>query len=182
MTDTSLRIARGRSRGGIRHSHEQLRMKAAVWFTDEAKNASIAARLSVSVRTVEKWRRIWREGGVEALRSKGQGPVSRLTKGQLEGLNRQLLLGPAAHGLAGRRWTLAKVALLIEQTYQVHYTLSGVRKLLLRNGWSKRRSGHDTSPMTWVLTNRGESMMCEVGGPVGTDQRAGVAVRSFDSA
>jgi transposase len=120
-------------------------MKAAVWFADEAENASIAARLNVSVRTVEKWRRTWREGGAEALRSKGQGSVSRLSQDQLKILNTELRRGPGAHGFSGKRWTLAKIALLIEQTFQVNYTLQGVRKLLLRNGLPWRRPKCDTS-------------------------------------
>ncbi|MFE5550120.1 helix-turn-helix domain-containing protein [Streptomyces sp. NPDC056534] len=36
-----------------------------------------AKDLRVSVRSVERWRRAWREGGFEALRSAGPAPPGR---------------------------------------------------------------------------------------------------------
>lgn len=48
---------------------ERIRLKAGERFAAGEKTAVIAKDLRVSVRSVERWRRAWREGGMEALRS-----------------------------------------------------------------------------------------------------------------
>ncbi|MFJ9590670.1 helix-turn-helix domain-containing protein [Streptomyces acidicola] len=40
---------------------------------------AVAAKFRVSVPTERSWRRRWREGGVEALRSRGPASVERLS-------------------------------------------------------------------------------------------------------
>ncbi|MGW5683636.1 helix-turn-helix domain-containing protein, partial [Nonomuraea sp. NPDC003754] len=40
-------------------------------FAQGEKNTAIARRLRVTERSVERWRRAWREGGAQALHSKG---------------------------------------------------------------------------------------------------------------
>ncbi|MEV4570459.1 helix-turn-helix domain-containing protein [Nonomuraea sp. NPDC049419] len=54
---------------------ERLRLQAAEWFEDAHGTRQIARELRVHERTVARWRKSWREDGIEALRSKG--PVSR---------------------------------------------------------------------------------------------------------
>lgn len=44
--------------------------------------------------------------------------------------------GPAAHGWEDQRWTLARVKTVIGRRFHLTYTIQGVRKLLVRNGWS----------------------------------------------
>ncbi|MFF5614622.1 helix-turn-helix domain-containing protein [Streptomyces albidoflavus] len=48
---------------------EQVRLEAEVRFEAGEKTSAIARDLRVSERSVERWRRAWREGGVQALRS-----------------------------------------------------------------------------------------------------------------
>ncbi|PJN05448.1 hypothetical protein CG723_44675 [Streptomyces sp. CB01635] len=55
---------------------EKIRLQAGERFAAGEKTAVIAKDLRVSVRSVERWRRAWREGGTEALRS--AGPVLSL--------------------------------------------------------------------------------------------------------
>ncbi|MFE1199805.1 helix-turn-helix domain-containing protein [Streptomyces olivaceoviridis] len=50
---------------------EKIRFRAGEGFAAGEKTAVIAKELRVSVRSVERWRRAWREGGMEALRSAG---------------------------------------------------------------------------------------------------------------
>ena len=54
---------------------ERLRLAAAGRFASGDKTGEIARDLRVSAGSVRRWRRAWRDGGTEALRSKG--PVSR---------------------------------------------------------------------------------------------------------
>ncbi|MFF0515537.1 helix-turn-helix domain-containing protein [Streptomyces sp. NPDC004250] len=58
----------------------------------------IAKDLRVRVRSVERWRRAWREGGVAALRSAGAANSPTVTDAQLAMLDEALGKRPAAHG------------------------------------------------------------------------------------
>ena len=60
-------------------------MDAAERFARGEKTSDVAAELRVGVRQVEKWRKAWREGGTQALRSKGPHAVERLSPGRWEG-------------------------------------------------------------------------------------------------
>nr|WP_268826807.1 helix-turn-helix domain-containing protein [Streptomyces sp. A1-5] len=50
---------------------ERIRMEASEMFAGGQDNAVIARRLRVSVRSVQRWRGAWEEGGPPALRSQG---------------------------------------------------------------------------------------------------------------
>ena len=43
--------------------------------------------------------------------------------------------GPAEHGWADQRWTLARIATLIARLFHLRYTLRGTAYLLHRMGW-----------------------------------------------
>nr|WP_202509747.1 hypothetical protein [Streptomyces sp. SID5643] len=61
----------------------------------------------MSVRSVERWRRAWREGGTRALRSAGPANAPTVTDAHFAVLEEELGKGPAAHGFDDERWTLA---------------------------------------------------------------------------
>lgn len=116
---------------------EQVRLEAAELFKRGESTGVVAAGLRVTPGTVLQWRRRWREGGVEALRSRGPVSVERLSGEQWQRLEVALRQGPLAHGFADdQRWTLKRIKLLIGRMFHVGYTLQGVRKLLKRHGWS----------------------------------------------
>jgi transposase len=115
---------------------EELRLEAAGRFERGEPNALIARELRVSLRSVQRWRRVWAEGGPRALRSAGPASVPRLSDEQVLVLERELAKGPAAHGWEDQRWTLARVKTVIGRRFHMTYTIQGVRKLLIRNGWS----------------------------------------------
>ncbi|RSN66623.1 transposase [Actinomadura sp. WAC 06369] len=125
-----------------RDKRERVQMQAAQWFAEGRPNARIAAELRVGLRQVEKWRRAWREGGAEALRSKGPHGRPRLDQAAFARLEAELNRGPAAHGWAhDQRWTLERVAEVIRRLFGVDYTRPGVSLLLRRNGWSVQVPG-----------------------------------------
>ena len=139
-----MRYAQG---GGLtpkqQQARERVRLDAGARFEQGEKTTDIAAALRVGVRQVEKWRRDWREGGLEALRSKGPLSVERLSPEQWRGLERALEAGPAAHGWdEGGGWTLARVKTLIGRMFHIGYTAQGVSKLLRRHGWSVQVPAH----------------------------------------
>ncbi|MFC1231959.1 MULTISPECIES: helix-turn-helix domain-containing protein [Streptomyces] len=50
---------------------ERIRMEAAEVFATGQDNATVTKELRVSVRSVQRWRRSWQEGGRQTLHSKG---------------------------------------------------------------------------------------------------------------
>ncbi|MFD7917338.1 helix-turn-helix domain-containing protein [Streptomyces sp. NPDC059752] len=63
-------------------------------FAEGAKTVVIAKDLRVSVRSAERWRRAWREGGLEALRSAGPANSPALTDAQFAALEEELGKAP----------------------------------------------------------------------------------------
>lgn len=115
---------------------EELRLKAAERFTQGEVSSVIAKDLRVSVRSVQRWRQKWDEDGPRALRSQGPASLPRLSEKQFAQLEVELAKGPAAHSWADQRWTLSRVKTVIGRRFHLTYTIQGVRKLLVRNGWS----------------------------------------------
>src|SRR3954447_21210979 len=140
------RRPRGSGGGGCgwgRERRETLRMQAARLFAEDVAPVQVAARLRVSTKSAYQWRRRWRAGGEAALASTGPGGAScRLSDGQLERLRIELERGPAEHGWADQRWTLARVATLIARLFHLRYTPRGTAYLLHRIGWSPQVPRH----------------------------------------
>ncbi|MBY8880001.1 winged helix-turn-helix domain-containing protein [Streptomyces sp. PLK6-54] len=132
-----MRYAQG---GGLtdagRAARQRLRLQAVERFEVGQKNAEIAAGLRVSVRSMERWRRSWRECGEPGLLSKGSPGRSRLSEAQVARLERELERGPLVHGWTDQRWTLARIKTLIGRLFHVSYTVEGTWQLLKRHGWS----------------------------------------------
>jgi transposase len=128
-------------RGGYtpaeQHRRERLRLDAAERFARGGTISEIAHDLRVTEGSVRRWHRSWRDGGTQALRSRG--PVSRekLSPQQWTRLEAELRKGPLAHGFAGdQRWTLVRIKTLIGKLFHIGYTIEGTSKLMRRHGWS----------------------------------------------
>ena len=121
-----------------RARRERVRLQAADLFEQAMAVGEVARRLRVSPKSVYAWQRAWREGGAEALTSRGAGGAQcRLDADQVARLEQELLAGPAAAGYdVDQRWTLARVAELIRRLFGLRYSLRGVSLLLHRLGWS----------------------------------------------
>ncbi len=116
---------------------ERLRLEAAGRFAGGDGISEIARDLRVTEGSVRRWRRAWRDGGTEALRSRGPVARERLSPQQWARLEAELGKGPLAHGFAGdQRWTLSRIKMLIGKLFRVGYTVEGVWTLLRRHGWS----------------------------------------------
>ena len=105
---------------------ERLRLQAAERFARGDGTGEIARDLRVTEGSVRRWHRAWRDGGAEALRSKG--PVSRekLNPQQWARLEAELRRGPLAHGFAdGQYWTLGRIKTLIGKLFHTGYTVEG---------------------------------------------------------
>ncbi|WP_405475635.1 winged helix-turn-helix domain-containing protein [Streptomyces sp. NBC_00009] len=117
-------------------ARERIRMLAAQGFDRGEKNRVIAKELRVGVRSVERWKRAWREQGTVALCSSGPAKRPKVSAEQFSLLEAELLKGTVAHGWPDERWTLARVAMLIEQELGLWLSVRAVWELLRRHGWS----------------------------------------------
>ena len=82
----------------------------------------IARRVGVAHQVVSEWRKAWRQGGREALRSAGPaGRKSKLSAEQLGQVENALVNGAAANGYQTDVWTLPRVAEVIQHVTGVSY-------------------------------------------------------------
>jgi putative transposase len=99
--------------------------------------AEIARQLDVSRATVSEWAKTVKEEGIRGLRKrKAVGGVSKLTEEQKQKLKRLLDRGALASGFETDRWTLQRVAKLIEREFQVVYHPNYLNRLLAKLGLS----------------------------------------------
>ena len=117
------------------------RLRAAALFAAGVTQAEIARQLEVSAQAVSVWHARWKEGGTEALRSRGpSGPAPRLSDAQLVTVEQALLDGAGANGFVGELWTLDRIAVVIERLSGVQHHPAHVWALLRhRLGWSVQR-------------------------------------------
>src|SRR5260370_16371679 len=85
VKQSSRRLTKRRVRGQRDHkAMEQRRMRSADLFERGMIPAEIARRVGVAHQVVSEWRKAWRQGGPEALRSKGPArPKPKPRDGQL---------------------------------------------------------------------------------------------------
>ncbi|MET7674511.1 helix-turn-helix domain-containing protein [Streptomyces seoulensis] len=106
-----------------RAARERVRLQTVERSEDRQKNGEIAAALRVSERSVERWRRQWRERGKAGVLPEGSPGRPRLSEAQIARLERELERGPLVHGWADQRWTLARIKTLVGQLFHVSYTV-----------------------------------------------------------
>jgi len=97
-------------------------MRAADLLERGVIQAEIARRVGVAHQVVSEWRKAWRQGGREALRSAGPaGRKSKLSAEQLGQVENALVNGAAANGYQTDVWTLPRVAEVIQHVTGVSY-------------------------------------------------------------
>jgi transposase len=100
----------------------------------------IAEAVGVTQGIDSQWIRRALAGAVDALRThKAVGPSRRLSSAQREELLALLKRGAESFGFKGDVWTCARVATVIEQTWQIHYHRSHISRLLHSSGWTPQR-------------------------------------------
>jgi transposase len=102
--------------------------------------AEIARHLNVSRASVSAWAKIVKQDGLRGLRRrKAAGSSSKLTTAQKQRLKRLLDRGAMACGFATNRWTLSRVADLIEREFDVTYHPNYLSRLLASLGFSPQK-------------------------------------------
>jgi transposase len=100
----------------------------------------IAAALGVTQGVISQWIQRALLGAVDALRThKATGAPCRLTAQQRQELKDLLDQGAESFGFQGNVWTSARVATVIEHTWQVHYHQAHVNRILHQIGWTPQK-------------------------------------------
>src|SRR4051794_13518725 len=107
--------------GAARVRREKGRIQAAAMFSESRPTAQIGSELRVSEKSVREWRRRWLAGGTHAWHRPG-GSDCKLSAEQQKELAEVLDQGPVVHGWVDARWTLARIAEVIERRFEVTYT------------------------------------------------------------
>ncbi len=116
----------------------EARRRQALRLLDEGYSLNEVGRLVGSAASsVMRWRGARQRGGEAALkvrRSPGRPPM--LTAAQRRRVTKLLLRGAIAHGFSTELWTIARVALVIQEHCRVRFHRSHVARLLHELGFS----------------------------------------------
>jgi transposase len=104
------------------------------------KQAEIARRLNVDPRSVRRWKRDMRLGGWAALKAvPASGRPLKLSPGERQRLEKQLIRGARVAGFPTDLWTCPRVAEHIERAFGVRYHVDHVCRLLHALNWSPHK-------------------------------------------
>jgi transposase len=102
--------------------------------------AEVAREVGVSRAAVTHWKRRLAQAGVRGLRRRRpSGRASRLTAAQWGQLLRRLRRGAVAAGFETERWTLRRIAAVVERTFGVRYHFRSLGRALRARGWSPQQ-------------------------------------------
>ena len=116
---------------------ESRRRKALALSKQGLSMNAVARRLGCAASSVMRWLRTFHRHGPAGLTARPvSGPPPRLSARRRQGLLKQLLRGPMAHGYPTQLWTTQRIAEVIERRYGVRYHRNHVSKLLAQCGWT----------------------------------------------
>lgn len=105
-----------------RQQEERRREAARLLRSGRYTQADVARELGVSQASVSRWAAALQQCGARALRARPRtGRPPKLKQDAWSEVCRVLKRGARAHGHSMERWTLARVAQLIEERFGVHY-------------------------------------------------------------
>jgi transposase len=119
---------------------EARRRRAAECFHAGESLRTVADRFGVDTSSVKRWKRAWREGGVNALSAKPHpGGVSKLTVEQRDELVDLVVAGPLAAGFKTDLWTCERIASVIRCRFGVAYHRGHLARMLHELGFSPQK-------------------------------------------
>jgi transposase len=120
---------------------EERRLAAArLWRAGKLAQAEIARQVGVSRAAVTQWKQRLEQAGLGGLQQRrSSGRPARLTDAQWGQLLTLLQHGAVAAGFETERWTLRRIARVIERTFGVQYHFRSLGRALHARGWSPQR-------------------------------------------
>lgn len=112
---------------------ERRRMEAAEDFLHGLSHSHVVAKFGVSRTTASRWHRALTAKGLDSLRKgKATGRPSRLTSEQKAQIMDVFEQGASALGFSDKRWTPTLLAKIIEERFNVRYSLDHVTRLMAK--------------------------------------------------
>lgn len=119
---------------------EARRLRALELLESGSHPQDVANQLGVTRRSVDIWRKKYRELGEEAILAKPHpGRACFLDDEQLEDLCERLVEGAVSQGFESDLWTCPRVQTLIEREYNVLYHVDHLPRLLRKLGFSPQK-------------------------------------------
>ena len=104
---------------------------------------SIAAQLGCAPETVKRVRRLYRQGGIDALRPiKPTGRPSKATPEFLQAMKQAVQTSPMALGYGFSTWSAARLAEHLAKVTRIRFSPDQLRRLLHQEGFSVHRPKH----------------------------------------
>src|ERR1019366_3388918 len=104
---------------------------------------SIAERLGCGTDTVTRVRRLYRQGGVDALKPmKPPGRPGRATPEFITQMRQAVLANSLELGYGFSTWSVARLAAHLGNTTGIRFGINQLRRLLRRHGFSVQRPKH----------------------------------------
>jgi len=128
------------STGRNSNSWKARRKKAEKMFSAGVRQSTVARILGISRQCIHNWFWQWQGGDStrSRLRRSGAGRRSKLDGDKMAEVDAALRRGPRYFGFAGERWTLWRVASVIERITGVRYHPSSIWRILRTLGWTLR--------------------------------------------
>jgi transposase len=119
---------------------ERRRSAARLFRGGRLNDAQIARQLGVTRAAVGRWRQAWRHGGMARLAARPKsGRPPRLSAAQWRRLAKLIERGARAAGFDTERWTLRRIAAVIERAFGVRYHPRYLERPLKAHGFSVQR-------------------------------------------
>ncbi len=119
---------------------EARRRRAAECFQAGESLRTVADRFGVDLSSVKRWKRAWRQGGVDGLSAKPHpGGASKLTVAQRDELVDLVVAGPLAAGFQSDLWTCERISALVRRRFGVSYHRGHVARMLHQLGFSPQK-------------------------------------------
>ena len=122
---------------GTQKQLEKRRRRAIELLKNGYTLSAAAKKLGSSVSSVFRWRKMYQEGGEDAMKPKpAPGRPHKLRSGQERALTRILLKGALSWGYPTDLWTQRRIAEVIEKRFGVEYHPNHLWRFLTALGWS----------------------------------------------
>lgn len=117
-------------------------MRAVELFEQRRSSSEVARMVGMHPESVRRWKRLWEQGGAQALRRRpATGRPPKLGDAQVELVRAALEQGAQVHGFEVDLWTFGRVGVVVERVTGVKLARASVWRLLTtRLGWSLQRS------------------------------------------
>lgn len=102
--------------------------------------AQVALAVGVARQTVYSWKRLFDEGGIDALRAVPErGRPAQLDERQLAAVRAAILRSPTEYGFGTELWTLKRVGAVIERLHGVRFGQTQIWRILGSLGFSPQK-------------------------------------------